>query len=225
VIVERRRRTAPVGRLRRPRRPVVAVGYTAVLLLGAIALALCPADVRQWVLSSSSTDVAHLTRDPWFVLPLSALWVSVTTALLYWIPVAVLTIAAVETTIGTLLTLVVVVSVHVIATVVSEGLLALRVLLGAAAPASLEVVDVGPSYVVLAAAGAAFVLLPWRRAVLVVVLIAPILTATARGLPGLDVDAIGHVLSLVLGASAAAGINAWRRRHADMPVGAEAVTT
>lgn len=216
MIVPRRRRAAPEGRLRRPRRPFMAVGYTVVLVLGAVALALCPADVRQGVLSSSSTDIAHLTRDPWFVLPVSALWVSVTTALLYWIPAVVLTIAAVETTIGTLLTMVVVVSVHVVATVVSQGVLALRVLLGAATPASLEVVDVGPSYVVMAAAGAALVLLPRRRAALVVVLIAPILTVTAQGLPGLDVDAIGHVLSLLLGGGAAALIAAWRRRHADV---------
>ncbi|MBV9293652.1 MAG: hypothetical protein JO222_14495, partial [Frankiales bacterium] len=58
----------------RPRLAVVTVGYAAALGAAHLWLVAQPVADRRRILADSSTDVWHLGRDPWRVLPESALW-------------------------------------------------------------------------------------------------------------------------------------------------------
>ncbi len=185
--------------LRRP--PKVALAYAAVLGLGALVLAATPPATRERLLDASSTDIPHLLHDPWLVLPASAVWVTGLAA--YWLPFSMLAVAAVERMLGAAVTAALVLAVHTVATLASEGLLWARVAAGGLSAQSLHVLDVGPSYVVIAAVGAALVLAPRRRVLLLLTLSLPVLASSVQGLPALQVAAVGHVVSLTLGAAGA----------------------
>ncbi len=182
------------------RLPLLAVCYAACLAVGVVVLHVAPHRVGQALVAASSTDVHHMMRDPWLVLPASAFWV--TRGALYWLPFTTVTIGWFEAVVGARVALLVVGSVHVVASVLSEAVVAVRVSLNSLPQTALGDLDVGPSYVVLAAVGAACVLLPRRRLIIVLGLAIPTVVFTVLGLPDGDVDALGHVLSVALGAGA-----------------------
>ncbi len=182
----------------RRRTPKVALGYAVMLALGAVVLAASSPATHDRLLQASSTDVPHLVHDPWFVLPASAVWMTGLAA--YWLPFAVLAVAAVERMLGAAVTAALVLGVHTLATFASEGLLWARVAAGQMSAQSLHVLDVGPSYVVMAAVGAALVLAPRGRKALLLLLSLPVAASTCQGLATLRVDSVGHVMSLTLGA-------------------------
>lgn len=89
-------------------------------------------------------------------------------------------------------------AVHVLATLVSEGLLAARIAAGDAPASDRGLLDVGPSYLVVAALVAAVAYgRRWERIPPLVAfgLVAPYLFG---GLADLDVAAVGHAASVVL---------------------------
>jgi hypothetical protein len=106
----------------------------------------------------------------------------------------------------------------VIGTLVSEGILDYRVAHGMLPESSRFIIDVGPSYVVVAAIAAAVLYGGWlarAAAVLDLVLLAFVGDIFA-GLGDLDVAAVGHVTALAVGALGAtlAAAHLRRRRHA-----------
>jgi hypothetical protein len=97
----------------------------------------------------------------------------------------------------------VVIAAHVVGTVVSEGILAVRIAGGAVPASERTILDIGPSYVIVAAlvVGIAYGRWPARIAsAIAFALLAPHLFV---GLTQLDVSAVGHccviVTSLVMG--------------------------
>ena len=112
---------------------------------------------------------------------------------------------------------------HVIGTLVSEGVEYYRIVHGLLPIADTRILDVGPSYVVVAAAVIAILLGSWPARIaagldlLLLILVARIFS----GLPELDVAAVGHATAITVAALAATVIAASRRRRralaADQP--------
>jgi hypothetical protein len=200
--------------LRRFPLPVVfIVALCAVSSVYAYGLGL--SDQRSFV-ASTATNLINLRSDPLGTLIASA-FVS-ETAPWIWVGFAVVGLFPLVHRFGNLRALLLVAAAHVIGTLLSEGLLALRIASGAA-PASLRALDdVGPSYVIAAALIATIVYGAepavrtngghwlfdriasrwWRLgAAIGLALIAPSLF---EGLGGLDVAAVGHSVALVSGA-------------------------
>ncbi|MGH3377622.1 MAG: rhomboid-like protein [Actinoallomurus sp.] len=174
------------------------------------------ADQRSFV-AWTATNLINLRSDPLGTLIASA-FVS-ETAPWIWVGFAVVGLFPLVHRFGNLRALLLVTTAHVVGTLLSEGLLALRIASGAA-PASLRALDdVGPSYVIAAALIAAIVYGAepavrtasgghwlfdriasrwWRLgAAIGLALLAPNLF---DGLGHLDVAAVGHSVALVTGA-------------------------
>jgi hypothetical protein len=134
------------------RLPRVAVTYVAMLLGAYIWWVLQPPHVRLSVLAASSTDLAHLERVPWLVLPASSIWPGQEFG--YWAVVVLLCLGTLERIRGRLVTVVLGAAAHVIGTVVSEGVTAARIAAGDLTSSARHLLDVGPSYIVAACATA-----------------------------------------------------------------------
>jgi len=180
--------------------PRVALGYAVSLLGTSIWLETSSAHYEHHVLQQMSTDVWHLSHDPWLVLPASAFFT--TGGLLYAIAAAIVCMGLLEREAGLLVTLLVAVSGHLIGTGVSEGVQAIRVSLHDLPPSARHAIDVGPSYVLVACATC---VIAWQRAwhwsrVICAVGLVPIFVFTAWRIPNGDVDAVGHLTAACIGA-------------------------
>jgi hypothetical protein len=189
--------------------PFVAVGYATVLVVAHFWLASLRPAHRARVLLSTSTDVYHLEHDPWRVLPLSALWAQGWLAL--WVIGVAVCLGLLELSFGALPTLAIAGAGHVIGTLVSEAVVALRVSAGDLPSSARHLLDVGPSYVVVAC-GVAVASSPavrrrWR--VLSALTLVPLTIETLDGLTSGEVDAIGHAVAAAVGAVI---VLAWHRR-------------
>ena len=132
------------------RMPLAAVGYAVVLLATSIWLEMSSPGYEHRVLQGMSTDVWHLSHDPWVVLPGSAFFT--TGGLPYALAGALVCMGLLEREAGLLVTLLVAVSAHLIATGLSEGVLAIRVAVHDLPSSARHELDVGPSYVLVACA-------------------------------------------------------------------------
>jgi membrane associated rhomboid family serine protease len=194
--------------------PLVSLGYASVLVAAHFWLeSLRPAH-RARVLMSTSTDVYHLEHDPWRVLPLSALWAQGWLAL--WVLAVAICLGLLELSFGALPTLGIAAGGHLLGTIVSEGVVALRVNVGDLPASARHLLDVGPSYVVVACgvalAAAPSVRRSWR--LVAALSLVPLTIESLDGLPSGEVDAIGHVVAAAVGAAI---VLVWhrhdRRRH------------
>jgi hypothetical protein len=90
---------------------------------------------------------------------------------------------------------------QVAGTLVSEGIVAYRVRTGALPPAGRYLLDVGPSYVVVAAIAVAVLYGPWlaRVAALADLALLVFVGHIFAGLGRLQVSAVGHVTALAVG--------------------------
>jgi hypothetical protein len=99
-------------------------------------------------------------------------------------------------------------------TLVSESIVAYRVHIGALPDADRHLLDIGPSYVVVAAIAVAVLYGPWlgRRALALADLAVLVFAGHIfAGLSQLQVSAAGHLTALLTGA-ALGGVLTWRRR-------------
>ncbi|MCX5200398.1 hypothetical protein OG897_02820 [Streptomyces sp. NBC_00237] len=151
-------------------------------------------------LRQRSTNIHHLTQDPSRVLITSAFWIDGDNGLRGWLLYAVLYTlfhAPAERWLGTARWLLVVLTAHVGATYLSEGILAWAIRHGIAPPESVNTLDVGVSY---ALAGIVAVLAyriptPWRYLYLFGVL-------TFYALPlvtGRTFTDVGHFTAVLIG--------------------------
>lgn len=192
-----------------PSLPGVTLAYAAVLLATNIWLETSSPRTEARVLQATSTNIAHLLHDAWFVLPASALFTR------GGLPVAIagclVCVGLLEISAGRRLTLAVAATGHVVGTLVSEGVVAIRLAAGDLPDSARHLLDVGPSYVLVACAST---VIAWPEAdprlrVVSAVALAPVFVFTAWRLPAGRVDAIGHLTSALVGVLWAA----WLHRH------------
>jgi hypothetical protein len=195
--------------------PWVATTYAAVLLVANGWLELQSQHREQVVLARASTDIAHLVHDAWVVLPESALWT--TGYFAYWVVACFVALAMLERLHGPLTTVLVAVAGHVVGTAVSEGVVAIRIAAGNLPDSARHALDVGPSFVLLAAtfaviAGAGSP--RWARLLCVLVL----LPLAAWEVSTTRADPVGHAAAATVGVVAARLLRARRTTAADRVV-------
>lgn len=170
--------------------------YVLVLLVSTILLRHVSAAQADRLLDFSSTDVAHLGRDPLLVLVLSALWLPGQ----LWFPfgvVLLVTAAPLERHIGSALVALVFLSGHVLATLLTELPVAAAIGLGWLPAASGHRIDVGASYGLLAVVAVFVGGLSRLRGLAVLVLAWGLVAGFA--LSGPDMTMYGHALAVVIG--------------------------
>jgi hypothetical protein len=181
------------------RRAVVALGYVGGLLGTAVVLNSQDDGTRRGWVAWASTNLANLGHHPLSALVASAFVVD--DGIPYaWAVLAAVGLLGLAWRLGPWRTLAVVAGAHLLGTAISEGIVAWRVHRASLPASARELTDVGPSYIVVAALIGAVVAGPWQvrlAAGACFVLLAPSLFG---GLADLDVAAVGHVCSIVIGA-------------------------
>ncbi|MEU5954885.1 rhomboid-like protein [Streptomyces sp. NPDC047525] len=170
--------------------------WLAVLFVTTVAMHHMSPEFEQDFLRQRSTNIHELSTNPVRVLVSSALWIDGGTWLSYAVLYTVFHATA-ERWLGTARWLAVAAAAHIMATLISEGLLALAIHHGAAPPSSVNTLDVGVSY---ALAGVIAVLTywvptPWRYAYLLIVIAVygtPLIT-------GRTFTDLGHFTSVLIG--------------------------
>ena len=179
--------------------PLIPVAYAFVLLSTNVWLETSSPGYEHRMLRAMSTDIWHLTHDPWVVVPGSAFFTS--GGLPYAIAGALVCMGLLEWQAGLLITLLVAVSAHLIGTGVSEGVVAIRVAVHDLPSSARHELDVGPSYLLVACATCVIAwrkALPWSRLTCALGLV-PIFVFTAWRIPYGDVDAVGHLTAASVG--------------------------
>ncbi|MFH8488603.1 rhomboid-like protein [Streptomyces longisporoflavus] len=172
-------------------------GYAAILALTSLLARYADPALVSALHRHSSTDVAHLTQEPFLVLVASALWIAGGIASPYAIGF-LLVLTALERRIGPLRTAGVFLLGHVVATLATEVPVGLSVLAGHLPDSSLHRLDYGISFGVAASVGAlAGLFRPWLRWLVL------------AGFGGMLIDDLiafsdpmtnwGHLLALTLG--------------------------
>ena len=194
-------------------RYAVAWIYLGGFLLTGLVYAALPGSDRHAMLWWASTDVANLQHHPVGCLVLSAF---VTNDGWYaWPLLIALALFGANQALGNWRTAVVLAAGHVIGTLVSEGIVAYRVRSGLLPAGANRILDVGPSYVVVAAIMVALLYGTWWARLAAAADLALLVFAGQifAGLSTLQVAAVGHATALVTGA-VAGGLLAWQRRRA-----------
>jgi hypothetical protein len=183
--------------------PRVAIAYVAMLLGAYLWWILQSPHERLAVLAASSTDLDHLEKVPWLVLPASGIWPGQDFG--YWAVVVLLCVGALERLRGALTTVVIGAAAHVAGTVISEGVTAVRIAAGDLSTSARHLLDVGPSYAV-AACATAVVFSPganrWVRLCCALTLVPLVVTAFDFS-DDSQVAAIGHATAMLFGVAAA----------------------
>ena len=181
------------------------------LLTGLVYIAL-PGPDRHAMLWWASTDVVNLHHHPAGCLVLSAF---VTDDNWYaWPLLIALALFGANQVLGNWRTAVVCAAGHVLGTLVSEGIVAYRVQHRLLPASGNRILDVGPSYVVVAAIMVALLYgSRWARVAAAADLaILVFIGQIFAGLTTLQVAAVGHATALVVGA-AGGGLLLWQRRR------------
>jgi hypothetical protein len=191
--------TAPRLRLRWPgggRPALLTTSYVLVLLLTTLVLrASSPATVDA-ILQASSTDAWHLAHDPVQVLLGSALWLP-SQRWWYYATVFAAFMAPLERRVGARRVLLVFLTGHVLATLLTEVPLGAAAWLGVLPTSAVHRMDVGVSYGMFTVVGACAGLLPSRRRGLVLAVVVPMVAVPL--LLTHDMTSVGHALSLTTG--------------------------
>ncbi len=195
-----------------PRHFPVTTVLLAVLLAARVLRGVDPDRATRWQWATSTT-LHQMLHHPLGVLVGSIPWAT-DGPVAPWLAFAALAVGGLEATVGSVATLAVAFGGHTAATLISEGILGLRVVTGDLPSSELHVLDVGPSYVA-GAALAALVALPTSHRLRTVAAVTLVVVAPAMmyGVTDGDLDGIGHTAALALGALAGT-IPALRRRAA-----------
>jgi len=186
--------------------------FLAGVCAAEISYALLPAPGKTAVLTWASTSVHNLEHHPVGSLVASAFFP--TSFLLAWPAVIALALVAATSVLGNWRTAVTCAAGQVVGTVVSEGIVAYRVANGILPPADRFLLDVGPSYVVMAAIAAALLYGGWlaRAAAAADLVLLIFVGQIFAGLSRLEVTPVGHLTALMAGA-ATATIFVWHRKR------------
>ena len=186
--------------------------YLAGVCAAEITYALLPSRDRVALLGWASTSVHNLEHDPVGSLIISAFFP--TSFLLAWPVVIALAMVAAISVLGSWRTALTCAAGQVVGTMVSEGIVAYRVTDGSLPPADRFLVDVGPSYVVMAAIASALLYGRWlaRAAAAVDLVLLIFFGQIFAGLSRLEVSPVGHLVALITGAVTAT-VFVWSRHR------------
>lgn len=202
-----------------------AVAWVYLALFTAVDLTLVllsPSDASA-VLEWASTNVVNLRHDPLGSLVVSA-FVPGEQAIAWPFLIAMALFGA-NRVLGNRRTIIVCVAGHVLGTLVSEGIAAYRIEQGQLPESAAHIIDVGPSYVVVAAIAVAVLYGSWlvRIVAAVDLLLLVFAGGIFDGLTTLQVAAVGHTTSIlvaaVLGSALVWRVRATRVVSPDVPVG------
>ncbi|WUV39050.1 hypothetical protein OG318_19940 [Streptomyces sp. NBC_01483] len=201
-------------------------GYAVVLTVTAMVTDYADPALVHALHQGSSTDVAHLVREPVLVLLASALWMAGGIISPYAIGFVVV-LTALERRIGGLRAAGVFLLGHVVATLATEVPVGLSVLAGGLPDSSLHRLDYGISFGVATSVGAlAGLLKPWLRWPLLVAFGSTVVEGLIEFAdPMTD---WGHLMSLAIGVSTWPLVRSWRRARtaaATGPIAPAAVPT
>ena len=198
-------------------RSALARHATALLFLTGVCVAeaiyaLLPGRDRAALLAWASTSVHNLEHHPVGCLVASAFFP--TSFLLAWPAVIALAMFAATSVLGAWRTALACAAGQLLGTVVSEGIVAYRVADGSLPPADRFLLDVGPSYVVMAAIAVALLYGGWlaRAAAAVDLVLLIFIGQIFAGLSRLELAPVGHLTALITGAMAAT-IFVWHQRR------------
>jgi hypothetical protein len=116
-----------------------------------------------------------------------------------WIVLSLIGLAAAGRVLGNLRTAILAVTVHVLETLVSEGILAARIGAGAVSPQARHVIDVGPSYIAVGALVAAIAYSTWPGRLLSAAGFAVVAPYLFAGLQDWGVAEAGHTCAIIIG--------------------------
>jgi hypothetical protein len=193
-------------------RYAAAWGYVAAVTIAESGYALLPARSQAELLSWASTSVHNLQHDPVGCLVASAFFPA--ESLLAWPALIALALFGACHVLGSWRTLAVCGAAQVLGTLVSEGIVDDRVTHGSLPASARFYIDVGPSYVVVAAIAVAILYGPWlaRAAAAADLAILTFIGGIFWGVGSLQVAPVGHVTALCAGI-AGGTLAAWRLRR------------
>lgn len=187
-----------------PRRlsSVASTSVTAVVYVGLFSVANAvllsrSASVQQEWLDWASTDLVNLGRHAFGSMITSAFVDDADIAA--WIALGLIALVSAGHTLGNRRTALLVTVSHVGGTLVSEGILALRIRAGTAPSAERVSLDVGPSYVVVAALWVGIVWGRWPARVACVIAFVALAPHLFGGLSHFEVGPVGHCCAVVVG--------------------------
>jgi hypothetical protein len=173
-----------------------AVGYTVALGIGTALLHSRPRPERDAWLDWASTNLANAPHHPIGALVVSALFTDGDVG--GWLVLSLVGLGTVGWRLGAWRTATVVVAAHVIGTVISEGILGIRIASGAVPRTELHTRDIGPSYVVVAALVAGIAYGPWLAKLPCALGFASVAPSLFGGLFQLVVSSVGHVCAIAV---------------------------
>jgi hypothetical protein len=188
--------------------------YLALFCATEIIYALLPARDRVTLLRWASTSVHNLEHHPVGCLVVSAF---VPTGFVSaWPFLIALALFGANHLLGNWRTLLTCAAGQLIGTLVSEGVVAYRVAEGTLPVADRDLIDVGPSYVVVAAIAVGLLWGFWliRAAAALDFALLIVVGQIFEGLSHLDLDAVGHLMALITGAAVGSALFWQRRRKA-----------
>jgi MYXO-CTERM domain-containing protein len=195
----------------------VAVGYTVALGLGTALLHARPRPERDAWLDWASTNLANAPHHPIGALVVSALFTDGDVR--GWLVLSLVGLGAVGWRLGAGRTATLVAAAHVIGTVISEGILGIRIASGALPRTELHIRDIGPSYVVVAALVAGIAYAPWPAKLPCALGFASVAPSLFGGLFQLVVSSVGHVCAIAVALLLGGLFVRRRRRTAGATVG------
>jgi hypothetical protein len=189
-----------------------AWGYLAIFTIGDITLALLSPGSRSAVQQWASTNIANLHHDPLGSFVVSALIPG--EEFVAWPFLIALALFGANRVLGNWRTVLVCVTGHLLGTLVSEGIAAYRINQGLLPESAAHIIDIGPSYVVVAAITVAILYGPWlvRTLAAVDLLLLIFGGGIFDGLTSFEVAAVGHTTSILV-AAALGSVLVWRLRH------------
>jgi Rhomboid-like protein len=190
----------------------VAWGYLALFLIFALICALLSPHDHAAFVRWASTSVHNLRGDPVGSLAVSAFVTQGFVAA--WPGLIALAMFGANRALGNWRTVAVYVAGQVIGTLVSEGIVAYRVSQGLLPWSYRHLIDVGPSYVVVAAIAVAVLYGSWpaRAAAALDFALLVGVGNIFGGLSTLNVAAVGHATALAVGATGGSAL-VWERRR------------
>ena len=193
-------------------RYAVAWAYLAGFVIAELIYAALPSRDQAAVLRWASTNVVNLHHDPVGSLVASAFIPAAFAT--SWPLLIALALFGANRALGNWRTAVVCGAGHVLGTLVSEGIVDYRVTHGTLPGSAARILDVGPSYIVVAAIAVAVLYGSWpaRVAAALDFVLLVVVGNIFGGLTELDVAAVGHVTAIMV-AVAAGSLLARQRRQ------------
>lgn len=175
---------------------ITAVTYVGLFALINLIVRTRPETTQQAWMDWVSTNLVNLSRHPVGAMMVSALVDD--SNILDWIALGLIGLICAGHTLGNLRCAALVTVAHVVGTLVSEGVLAIRIAEGAASAADRTILDIGPSYVIVAALVVGIAYGRWPARIASAIGFALLSPHLFIGLTHLGVSAVGHCCAIVV---------------------------